>query len=55
MSGETKPISLFKKSGTGRTSMCKSCDAKRARDRKLALEEMRGSCFTITNLGGIGG
>lgn len=29
--------------------------AKRARDRKLTLEEMRGSCFTITNLGGIGG
>jgi pyruvate dehydrogenase E2 component (dihydrolipoamide acetyltransferase) len=29
--------------------------AKRARDRKLSLEEMRGSCFTITNLGGIGG
>jgi pyruvate dehydrogenase E2 component (dihydrolipoamide acetyltransferase) len=29
--------------------------AKRARDRKLALEKMRGSCFTITNLGGIGG
>lgn len=29
--------------------------AKRARDRKLGLEEMRGSCFTITNLGGIGG
>ncbi len=29
--------------------------AKRARERKLGLEEMRGSCFTITNLGGIGG
>lgn len=29
--------------------------ARRARDRKLTLEEMRGSCFTITNLGGIGG
>ena len=29
--------------------------AKRARERKLGLDEMRGSCFTITNLGGIGG
>ena len=29
--------------------------ASRARNRKLSLEEMRGSCFTITNLGGIGG
>lgn len=29
--------------------------AKKARERKLGLEEMRGSCFTITNLGGIGG
>jgi pyruvate dehydrogenase E2 component (dihydrolipoamide acetyltransferase) len=29
--------------------------AKRARDRKLSLEEMQGGCFTITNLGGIGG
>jgi pyruvate dehydrogenase E2 component (dihydrolipoamide acetyltransferase) len=27
----------------------------RARDRKLTLEEMEGGCFTITNLGGIGG
>ena len=27
----------------------------RARDKKLALEEMAGSVFTITNLGGIGG
>jgi len=29
--------------------------ASRARDRKLGLDEMQGSCFTITNLGGIGG
>jgi pyruvate dehydrogenase E2 component (dihydrolipoamide acetyltransferase) len=29
--------------------------AQRARDRKLAADEMRGGCFTITNLGGIGG
>jgi len=29
--------------------------SRRARQRKLSLEEMRGSCFTITNLGGIGG
>ncbi|MCB1060124.1 MAG: 2-oxo acid dehydrogenase subunit E2 [Calditrichaeota bacterium] len=29
--------------------------AGRARDRKLALEEMQGSVFTISNLGGIGG
>ncbi|HXZ81487.1 MAG TPA: dihydrolipoyllysine-residue acetyltransferase [Terriglobales bacterium] len=29
--------------------------AERARARKLALEEMEGSVFTITNLGGIGG
>ena len=29
--------------------------AGRARDRKLALDEMQGACFTITNLGGIGG
>ncbi len=29
--------------------------ASKARQRKLGLEEMRGSCFTITNLGGIGG
>jgi pyruvate dehydrogenase E2 component (dihydrolipoamide acetyltransferase) len=29
--------------------------AGRARDRKLSLEEMQGGCFTITNLGGIGG
>ncbi|MEM7261866.1 MAG: 2-oxo acid dehydrogenase subunit E2 [Planctomycetota bacterium] len=29
--------------------------AKRARDRKLGLDDMRGGTFTITNLGGIGG
>lgn len=29
--------------------------AERARARKLSLEEMQGSTFTITNLGGIGG
>ena len=29
--------------------------AKRARDRKLKIEEMQGASFTITNLGGIGG
>ena len=29
--------------------------AGRARDRKVTLDEMQGSCFTITNLGGIGG
>jgi pyruvate dehydrogenase E2 component (dihydrolipoamide acetyltransferase) len=29
--------------------------AARARERKLGLDEMQGSCFTITNLGGIGG
>ena len=29
--------------------------ALRARDRKVTLDEMQGSCFTITNLGGIGG
>jgi pyruvate dehydrogenase E2 component (dihydrolipoamide acetyltransferase) len=29
--------------------------ATRARDRKLALDEMQGASFTITNLGGIGG
>ncbi|MBI2422660.1 MAG: 2-oxo acid dehydrogenase subunit E2 [Candidatus Hydrogenedentes bacterium] len=29
--------------------------AKKARDRKLSLEEMQGSTFTISNLGGIGG
>ena len=29
--------------------------AERARDRKITLDEMQGGCFTITNLGGIGG
>jgi pyruvate dehydrogenase E2 component (dihydrolipoamide acetyltransferase) len=29
--------------------------AERARQKKLAVEEMRGGTFTITNLGGIGG
>ena len=29
--------------------------AKKARNKKLSLEEMQGGCFTITNLGGIGG
>lgn len=29
--------------------------ASRARDRKLSMDEMQGACFTITNLGGIGG
>jgi pyruvate dehydrogenase E2 component (dihydrolipoamide acetyltransferase) len=29
--------------------------AQKARDKKLSLEEMQGGCFTITNLGGIGG
>jgi len=29
--------------------------AQKARDRKLALAEMQGGSFTITNLGGIGG
>ena len=29
--------------------------AAKAKARKLALEEMEGGCFTITNLGGIGG
>lgn len=29
--------------------------ALRARDRKVSLDEMQGACFTITNLGGIGG
>jgi pyruvate dehydrogenase E2 component (dihydrolipoamide acetyltransferase) len=27
----------------------------KARDRKIALEEMQGGCFSISNLGGIGG
>jgi pyruvate dehydrogenase E2 component (dihydrolipoamide acetyltransferase) len=29
--------------------------AERARNKKTTLEEMQGGCFTITNLGGIGG
>ncbi len=29
--------------------------AVKARDRKLSVEEMQGGCFTISNLGGIGG
>ena len=29
--------------------------AQKARDRKLAPEDMQGGCFTISNLGGIGG
>jgi pyruvate dehydrogenase E2 component (dihydrolipoamide acetyltransferase) len=29
--------------------------AQKARDKKLSLEEIQGGCFTITNLGGIGG
>ena len=29
--------------------------AQKARDKKLSLDEMQGGCFTITNLGGIGG
>lgn len=29
--------------------------AQKARNKKLSLEEMQGGCFTITNLGGIGG
>lgn len=29
--------------------------ATRARDGKLALEEMKGACFTITNIGSVGG
>ncbi len=29
--------------------------AKKARDRKISLDELQGGCFTITNLGGIGG
>jgi pyruvate dehydrogenase E2 component (dihydrolipoamide acetyltransferase) len=27
----------------------------KARDRKISLEEMQGGCFSISNLGGIGG
>ncbi|OIO09654.1 MAG: branched-chain alpha-keto acid dehydrogenase subunit E2 [Elusimicrobia bacterium CG1_02_63_36] len=29
--------------------------SEKAREKKLALEDMQGGCFTITNLGGIGG
>lgn len=29
--------------------------AEKARNRKISIEEMQGACFTITNLGGIGG
>ncbi len=29
--------------------------AKKARDRKISLDDLQGGCFTITNLGGIGG
>jgi pyruvate dehydrogenase E2 component (dihydrolipoamide acetyltransferase) len=29
--------------------------AEKARNRKISLEELQGACFTITNLGGIGG
>jgi pyruvate dehydrogenase E2 component (dihydrolipoamide acetyltransferase) len=29
--------------------------AEKARNRKLSLEEMQGGCFSISNLGGIGG
>ncbi len=29
--------------------------AEKARDRKLGLDDMQGGCFTVTNLGGIGG
>ncbi|GBD86726.1 dihydrolipoyllysine-residue acetyltransferase component of pyruvate dehydrogenase complex [bacterium BMS3Abin03] len=29
--------------------------ASKARERKISLEELQGGCFTITNLGGIGG
>lgn len=29
--------------------------AQRARDRKTTLDEMQGGCFTLSNLGGIGG
>jgi len=29
--------------------------AEKARSKKLSLDEMQGGCFTITNLGGIGG
>ncbi|MEW6753995.1 MAG: 2-oxo acid dehydrogenase subunit E2, partial [Candidatus Latescibacterota bacterium] len=29
--------------------------AQRARDRKLGPDELQGGCFTVSNLGGIGG
>jgi pyruvate dehydrogenase E2 component (dihydrolipoamide acetyltransferase) len=29
--------------------------SQKARNKKLSIEEMQGGCFTITNLGGIGG
>jgi len=29
--------------------------AQKARDKKISLEDLQGGCFTITNLGGIGG
>lgn len=29
--------------------------AQKARDRKLALDDMQGGCLTVTNLGGLGG
>lgn len=29
--------------------------AEKARNRKISLDDLQGSCFTITNLGGIGG
>ncbi|MBX3006651.1 MAG: dihydrolipoyllysine-residue acetyltransferase [Melioribacteraceae bacterium] len=29
--------------------------SKKARDKKLSIEDMQGGCFTISNLGGIGG
>jgi len=29
--------------------------SKKARDKKLGLDDMQGGCFTISNLGGIGG
>ncbi|MDP3444073.1 MAG: 2-oxo acid dehydrogenase subunit E2, partial [Ignavibacteria bacterium] len=29
--------------------------SKKARNKKLSIEDMQGGCFTISNLGGIGG
>ncbi len=29
--------------------------AEKARNKKVSLEDLQGACFTITNLGGIGG